>query len=251
MEDIHLFSLILICTLILSTKGFSPGCLADDHSEDELTISQYNATYSFDGTLTESYIYDLKADNTYQSLNRVFSIPVSKKPSEFTNISLISLSIPKGTHAYLKDYQGRIYISPPDITSYEIIQKKAHNNEAGALKPGYYRTGLTEVRYTWLLSPTIQRGDDADYLHITLATGHIPYSNISITIPADGINEIHAYPITMRINQTGDQYQITGSAAEDEPLGFELILKRGTGYSRAGRMEDLVSVNICDTIHRT
>ncbi len=56
---------------------------------------------------------------------------------------------------------------------------------------------------------------------------HIPYHNIKITIPAKNVEQVYAYPPFMGVQNNGDTYTITGSAAADENVAVELLTTVG------------------------
>ena len=109
MGEARQLAVVLIAAIIISIVGFLFGLIFINLYEGDLVISGYEAHYSFDGTLTESYLYDVKAAGTYRSLNRDWSVPVSYGRSDQTNIALITSTVPEGSFGYLKDYTREQY----------------------------------------------------------------------------------------------------------------------------------------------
>ena len=190
----------------------------------ELSVSSYDAVFSWDGTLSESYIYKVHVNNQFRSLNRIFEVPVYSDAASGTYIRYISMQPPAGTTGYLKDMNGKVILTNQITDEVSVIKEKAGYNEAGAFKAGYYSHGVYPVSYTWDIIPPVERGTDADHLNIDLATTHIPYDSVTITIPSQGVLALYPHPADLSVRKTADSYTITGSAAEDIPLGFEVII---------------------------
>ena len=91
------------------------------------------------------------------------------------------------------------------------------------LPSGQYTAG-----YTYVVHPPIEYDATTTHLNFRFAgTTHIPYRHITITVPADGVTQIYAYPPTMTVEKSGDNYLITGSAAQDENVAVEMLTGPG------------------------
>ncbi|HWQ64368.1 MAG TPA: DUF2207 domain-containing protein, partial [Methanospirillum sp.] len=246
MGEVRQLAVVIITAIIIGIVGFWLGGFVSTLIQGDLVVSDYHSSWSYDGSLNESYQYVVKSDQTYRSLNRIFNVPVSYGISVAAPVSLISVTVPRGAYSYLKDYAGVVHMEGAGKTDQTLIQNHAQSNEAGAFDPGYYSAGTWPVAYSWVISPPIERGSDADHLNIDLATDHVAYQSVTITIPADRVKEVFPHPAGLKVTKSGDSFVITGSALSDIPLGFELVLDRGAGDQIRGKVSDLGSVKVLE-----
>ncbi|MDD1729572.1 MAG: DUF2207 domain-containing protein, partial [Methanospirillum sp.] len=249
MGEVRELVIVLTIAVILAFAGFWVSGVVSSLFEGDLVVSDYQVAWSYDGALQESYQYSVKVDDTYRSLNRFFQVPVSYGTSDSALVELIQSTPPQGAHTYLKDYSGAVHLDGGSAADKQLIQKNAKNNEAGAFKSDFYPTGTWPVIYSWIISPPIERGADADHLNIDLARDHVAYQSVTITIPADLVLKVYPHPAGMTVTKTGDSYIISGSAEGDVQVGFELVLDRGAGDAIHGRISDLGSVQIQDKVN--
>ncbi|HWQ67108.1 MAG TPA: DUF2207 domain-containing protein [Methanospirillum sp.] len=237
---------VLLVTLLISCIGILISSSIISLLEGDLVVDTMQAEYSFDGSLTETYQYQVRSDDTYRSLNRNFLAPVSMTPLSSPYVRFIGVTAPKGAVGYMKDYSGKVTMEGGTSESQALIRQRASNNEAGAFKQDYYQKGSWSVLYTWQISPPVERGIDADHLNIDIATSHIPYSSVRITFPADNVISVYPHPADLTVTREGERYILTGSAPADVPLGFELLLTRGAGDQIHGIITDLGSVSVIE-----
>ena len=68
--------LLLIITAGITLFGLFLFSFAQSVFIPDLKVSSYDASFSWDGSLTESYIYDISVSKQLRSLNRKFESPV-------------------------------------------------------------------------------------------------------------------------------------------------------------------------------
>ncbi len=161
--------LLLIITGIIAICGFFIFTLAQSLFIPDLMAGSYDASFSWDGTLQESYQYKVSTDSQYRSLNRKFDSSVYLDEHSGPYVRFISIQPPDGTVGYLKDANGHVTLQGGDAYTLSIISDRAGRNEAGAYNPEYYQSGTYQVSYTWDLIPWVERGSDSDHLnHLNL-----------------------------------------------------------------------------------
>ncbi|HOL41762.1 MAG TPA: DUF2207 domain-containing protein, partial [Methanospirillum sp.] len=215
---------LLLITAGISVCGFFLFSLAQSIWIPDLTVDSYEASFSWDGTLQESYTYHVHASDQFRSLNRKFNSPVYRNEHIGSYIRFLSIKSPPGTIGYIKEADGTVTLTGEDANVRAIITERAGRNEAGAFRPGYYQPGTYEVSYSWDIIPPVERGTDGDHVNIDLATTHIPYSSVRIQIPAIGVSALYPHPADLSVTKSGGSYVLTGTVAEDIPLGFEVLI---------------------------
>ena len=216
--------LLLLITAGISLFGFFLFSFAQSAFIPDLKVSSYEASFSWDGSLHESYIYDVSASHQFRSLNRNFENQVYDDVHFGTYIRFISMKTPDGTIGYMKNADGDVILTKEDGSIRKIITDRAGKNEAGAFKPGYFGSGSYQISYSWDIVPPVERGTDDDHLNIDLATSHVPYESVRIEFPSSGVHEVFPHPADLAVTRTDESYILTGSVAKDIPLGFELVI---------------------------
>ena len=220
-----LVGVLVIVTLALGVVAIyeSPRVTAQDKSGD--TVESYTVTLHSDGTLDETYVYNIVSRDT-RFLFRFWEEAVvpsgSGYPSNQSHIEVISISSPTWTTAYLKDDQGQVTIYAG--FNFPAIYDLAYIDEVGAFNPGYYEPGKYTVSYKYRLYFPVDSDGSNDHLNIMFAREHIPYSNVKIVLEdADKITAIYPHPPSLQITKSGSDYVITGSSAENELLEVEML----------------------------
>ncbi|MDD1646331.1 MAG: DUF2207 domain-containing protein, partial [Methanomicrobiales archaeon] len=192
-----------------------------------LVVDRYDAVLSPDGTLTETYIYHVKADQVYRMLYRSWEVPLSFGFLDEPSIEFVGMEQPPGTIGYVRDHAGRIWTSdqpsgqpsPGGGSALGDLQYLVQPNEVGFANPSYFPAGTYTVRYTFRLHPPIEYDPENSHLNLRLADAHVPYRAITLTVPDGGIEDIYSYPPFLSITRQEDSYVIMGSAGSDEVLG--------------------------------
>ncbi|NLW74995.1 MAG: DUF2207 domain-containing protein, partial [Methanomicrobiales archaeon] len=216
--------LLFLVTAGIAVCGFFLFSFAQSLFVPDLSVSSYEASFSWDGTLKESYVYSVHTDSQYRSLNRRLDAPVYTEDHSGSYYKYISLTPPSGSIGYVKDANGKVTLTGENNQAFSIITDRAGINEAGAFNPGYYSSGSFPVSYTWDIIPPVERGEDGDHLNINLASIHIPYESVRIEIPSQGVKTLYPHPADLVVTKTVDSYVMSGKIQEDIPLGFEVLI---------------------------
>ena len=190
-----------------------------------LSVDTYEADYALDGSLAERYVYNVEAPGTYRMLFRTFDDPLVFNATASPHIELVGVEPPDGVAGYARDASGavRLYGSAADPGTASFVAAQAELNEVGLVDTGYFSSGTYEGRYGFVVRPPVEY--DASFVHVNLKLAregqHVPYSFVRITLPADNVSEVFAYPPTLQQTREGDRIVITGSAAENENVAIE------------------------------
>ncbi len=116
-------------------------------------------------------------------------------------------------------------MATPRAASYRsTISQSAQNDEVGIYNPGSFAAGQYTVDYTYLLYPPIEYDTGVTHLNLKFAgQSHIPYHAVTITVPAEGVQQVFAYPPAMSTALSGNTYTFKGSAAADENIAVEML----------------------------
>ena len=67
--------------------------------------------------------------------------------------------------------------------------KSEYSNQIISIRETY------TVAYTYILHPPIEYDSTASHLNLKFAgSGHVPYQNIRITMPANNVEQVFVYP---------------------------------------------------------
>jgi uncharacterized membrane protein len=195
--------------------------------EGDLVIDSYEATFGTDGSLTETYVYDVRTTGEYRMLYRYWEDSLSLKEQQYPNIQFVSMDIPPGVTGYVKEFNGVVTLENSDSTDEKmIIVSLAERNEVGIYNPDYFISGQYTVLYSYLLHPPVEYDDSVAHLNIRLVDEHIPYRDLTIRYPSRYVREVYPHPATLNVERTEQEIIITGHLAGDEKLGIELILEK-------------------------
>ncbi len=95
-------------------------------------VESYNVSFSPEGYLTETYLYDVGISGRYSMLFRNWKAPLIAPDGEdldMPHLRVSNISCPEGAAAYVKDYAGRVWATDGSISS--VVREKAYDNEAG------------------------------------------------------------------------------------------------------------------------
>jgi len=197
--------------------------------DSEVLVEDYNAVLYLNGTLIEEFTYRLNQGG-YRFLYRNWEAPVSLQEHDSPFIQPVNIIGPSGTMCYIKDNAGEVTLfgeSDYSIFNKVDIQTEAYDNEVGCFKPDYYNVGSYRVKFIYKLHPPIEYDEEYSHLNLKLASEHVPYSNVRITLEdAELIDTVYPHPNTLNLLDNGDQIIITGSSPKDQLLEIELILDK-------------------------
>ena len=179
-EKRHLAILVVI-TFAISLAVVGLTSLIPPPIEGDLVIDEYEASFSENGSLVESYTYEVKNSGQYRMLFRYWEEELSLTNLDRPYIEFLNMTIPSGSIGYIKDNNGEVTLfgsSDPSIRW--TIQSLAFNNEVGIFDPGYFQAGTYSVEYSYTLHPTIEYDDQYAHLNIRLLDEHIPFRTLVI-----------------------------------------------------------------------
>ncbi|MBN2733929.1 MAG: DUF2207 domain-containing protein [Methanomicrobiaceae archaeon] len=196
----------------------------------DLVADSYEVVWYESGSLTESYVYDVRTSGEYRMLYRVWKAPlIYSGESEDLNspyIKLTGIKGPEGSFGYLKTNLGRSYLQESDDrAAYNLVSEKAYDNEVGIVNPGYFAAGKYTVVYEYLISPPVEYDNDAVHINLKFADEHIPYNNVKITLISDKITDVFSHPSSYEIQKEDDRVILTGHSPENEIIEAEFLMK--------------------------
>ena len=229
MGETRQIAVIVIIALVLGVIGLVIVSAILPLLQGDLAVSSYEATLYENGTLQEQYIYQVQYSGEYRMLYRSWEAPLVFAGSDQPYIQFVSIVPPAGSVGYAKDATSTVSITGSSDPSVENeIGLLADTSEVGIFNPAYYNAGTYTVQSTYVVHPPIEDDGTTAHLNFQFAgSDHIPYNDIRITVPADGVNQIYVYPPTLQAEKTGDTYTITGSAAANENIAVEMLAGAG------------------------
>src|SRR5512137_1112025 len=100
-------------TFLLGITGFYVTTLLPRLTQGDLSVSDYTATLYPNGSLIEEYTYSVKTSGEYRMLFRIWDASLSLDRLNTPQFILKDVQNPAGSIAYLKDYQGNVWVQPP------------------------------------------------------------------------------------------------------------------------------------------
>ena len=190
--------------------------------------TDYSATISADGTLTEHYTYIVKTSGTYQMLFRTWEVPLAGTALTQPSVEVIGMQVPPGTVGYYRDYQGQVTIYGTSTDQDRAtIRSLVQDNEIGFYDSGYFPAGTYSADYTFQIHPPIEY----DTQYPPTSTSHWLIST-SPTTPSrspsrrQGLEGLYPYPPFLSVGTAGGTTTLTGSAAANEIVGIEVVATR-------------------------
>jgi uncharacterized membrane protein len=214
MGDSKQLALVVIAGLLIGGIGIALVTIIPPFFEGDLSVRSYAATLYDNGTLTEQYTYDVKTSGEYHMLYRSWEEPLLFTTPTKSSVIMVSATPPPGTVAYARDDSGNMAVyGDASAASYKsTIGQSAQNNEVGIYNPGSFAAGQYTVAYTYVLYPPIEYDTGITHLNLKFAgQSHVPYHTMTITVPANGIQQVFAYPPSLNTALSGNTYIFTGA----------------------------------------
>ena len=208
----------------------------------DLVVDNYTVELSPDGTLIETYEYNVGTSGVYTMLYRYWDAPVTYQSSlEIPHFKVTNITSP--CISYVKNYHGKVKLIDSSVNDYEIYSK-SFNNEIGCYNPHYFNKGMYELKIEYKISPPVQYDGKYYHMNIKLADDHIPYKNVRIIIndPTNDLVKLYTHP-PMDIQKNKDKYIITGSSPSDNLIEFEIVSKN-IGYGVQSNTENILEKTI-------
>jgi WD40 repeat protein len=197
----------------------------------------YTASYLWDGTLEEKFLYRVTNSDKFTMLYRNFYDPLVIKSISDPHIKFINMNGPDGTISYIKDSSGTVSfpdgVHDADISKIESLSQK---NEVGIYKAGGFDPGIYPVVYNFKFYPPIEYDQSGVHVNIKLfnQNTHPSYERIKILVPEKSVREIYFRPSHLVVRKNNDMIVATGKLAKNEVLGFEVILEKDTLETLSG-----------------
>ena len=225
-----LFLILLACCSILIALPVAAITNEDALLSTSTTGDDYIASFSWDGKVNETFHYHVKSSDNFTMLYRNFNVPLVTKNIQDPHIEFLGIDAPEGTITYLKDNSGLVSfpngISDADIVS--NIKSKSFENEVGIYREQGFEPGTYPVVYNFRFYPPIQYDESVAHLNILLLQTHSAYNRIQIIVPEKSVRKIYFSPSHLTVTKNNNTITASGSLAENEDLGFEVILEKET-----------------------
>ncbi|CAG0996593.1 hypothetical protein METP3_03002 [Methanosarcinales archaeon] len=192
----------------------------------DLVVESYNVSFSPEGYLTETYLYDVRISGRYSMLFRVWKAPLIAPDGEDLDrphIKLSNISCPEGTTPYVKDTAGMVWSTDGSIR--RVVGEKAYDNEAGCYFSGMYREGVYTISASYWIYPPVECDDSICRLNLMLADEHIPYRKVKIVMPDTRIVKVFPHPPDFGVSKSSGRLVISGKSPENGLIDVEMLMK--------------------------
>jgi hypothetical protein len=234
-KTIFLLILLAFCSILIALPGAAVPNGGSLSSTSNL-VSDYTASFSWDGTLEETYEYHVADSDKYTMLYRTFNAPLETNYVPNPHVEFLGMVAPDGTVAYLKDNEGAVSfpLGISDANSIAIIQSKALKNEVGIYRASGFEPGTYPVVYNFKFYPPIEYDESAVHLNILLSQMSAAYDHVKIIVPEKSVRKIYFSPSQLTVTKKDNMIIASGSLAENDDLSFEVILEKDTLETLSG-----------------
>ncbi len=197
----------------------------------DIYVDSYSADLYLNGTLKETYIYNVNAASKYRMLYRSWTtLPLAVWNLSRPYVEPLQITPPLGTIPYFKEQSGKVTVTATDETSKKAtseIGSLAEANEAGCYMPQRFNPGSYAVSYLFKIHPPLEC--DSQYCHwnLALADKHLPYRQTTIAIHDPQGQIVQLFPHTAgtaTLKKVGNTWIMTGSSPKDGLLEVEMLL---------------------------
>ena len=223
---------LVVLTLLVGATGLFLITYVQSLLEGDVLVDQYNAVLYPNGTLVETYVYNVKSSGEYRMLYRSWEVPLVVGASDlgYPHVELLSAVGPDNTVAYAKDYRSSVWVEPRYNQSRSVISailSLAEDNEVGIYKPDRFEAGSYTVQYTFKLRPPVEYDSTYAHLNLKFANQHLKYRNATIVIEGtSNVVAVYPHPPSMTVTNRGDSINIQGTSPENSLLEVEMLLNK-------------------------
>jgi hypothetical protein len=219
--------------IVLAVFLLAAGCI-NDSTEAVRETGLQTEVQAPTATITRAYVTPLQDE--LRMLFRNFDAPLVFSATGSPHIELVGIQPLDGVIGYARDASGTVRLSDPaaDPETVSFVAGHAGLNEVGLVDTRFFSGGTYDAWYSFVIRPPVEYDASLVHVNLKLAGAHVPYSSIRITVPADRVHEVFAYPPTLQQTPEGDRIVITGRAGQDEQIAIELLLERSALDSVAG-----------------
>ncbi len=196
----------------------------------DVYVDDYKADLYLNGTLKESFIYNINEAGKYRMLYRSWTtLPVSLQNLSRPYVEPMDIIPPAGTIPYIKDQSGRVTITAEDETSQAAVSEinsLAELNEAGCYRPQWFDSGSYRIDYLFRIHPPLECDNEYCHWNLAFADKHLPYRQATVTIHDPENLIVQLFPhMPFDVKREGDAWIMTGSSPEDGLLEVEMLLR--------------------------
>ena len=198
-------------------------------------VESYSADVYLNGTLQETFLYNVRQSGKYRMLYRNWKTPLSTDRLNEPYVEPVRILAPPGAIPYTKDDRNGARILAPNGTYYpsriyelwpsgKRIMDVSSINEIGYyLMSSPFRTSL-DAGYHSVIHPAVLSDGNYSYLRLNLADIHLPYRHLAVTVhdPGGRISGLFTIP-KMDIEKEVTGWVISGSSPQDRPLQVNLL----------------------------
>ena len=253
-------AVFLIGILGLLVTGGLPGVEADHVlpsssviAGKDVYVDDYRADLYLNGTLKESFIYEITEADKYRMLYRTWTtLPVSMENPGRPYVEPQRIIPPSGSIPYVKDRLGNVTITSTDAASEawaSDINSLAELNEAGSFRPQRFSSGSYRIDYLFSLHPPLECDSEYSHWNLAFADKHLPYRQATITIHDHENLIVQLFPHMtgpFDVKKEGDSWIMTGVSPEDGLIEVEMLLR-----PEASRAIDGFPRQVADVKERT
>ncbi|AEA47777.1 DUF2207 family protein [Archaeoglobus veneficus] len=232
MSETRQLVILFLIVILFGAAGFFVAELVN-YSGD-LTVERYIVTLSPNGSLKETYVYDIGSSGKYTMLYRVWKVPLLPPAASGLNtpyVKVLDVECSFGTISYVKDFAGKVWILSGQSPAYakSWISRKAYLNEVGCYKPEMFTAGKYTVTYSYFINPPLECDEEICHLNLKLADEHVPYKRVEIVLndPYNQILRVFPHPPDFSVSKSDSGWVITGKSPRDGLIEVEILLKPG------------------------
>ncbi|MFA5398450.1 MAG: DUF2207 domain-containing protein, partial [Methanogenium sp.] len=225
MKEKYQLGIVVVLGLLLAGISIFFSFGSDLSFEPDLVVDTYTAVLQNDGTLTENYVYDVAYAGTYRMLFRTWDDPLAFEPWEYPHVELVRITPPAGMIGYAIDMNGNSFVTGEGAEKQRsLIKSLSDYNEVGVFRETRLPAGQYQAQYIVKLHPPLQYDDEVAHFNLKLASTHIPYRSVDITIPAEYIKDIWVRMDSYETVLEDGNYHITGTSGENALIEIEMLL---------------------------
>ncbi len=192
----------------------------------DLVVDRYEATIFPDGSLKETYVYDVGTPASYSMLFRVWKVPLlnpDESDLDRPYVKASAISCPDGGTPYVKNHAGVVWAR--DDSAKNQVRARAYENEAGCYLPGMYGKDKHTLAFDFMLYPPVECDEVLCHMNLMLAWEHVPYKDIEIILKEPGIRRVFPHPPDFRISERDGGWVINGKSPANQLIEIEMLME--------------------------
>src|SRR3990172_567610 len=133
----------------------------------DLVVERYVASFSPEGFLTETYLYNVGSSDRYSMLFRIWNDPLITPDGENLDrpyVKASNIGCPEGATPYVKDHAGKVWTT--DLSIKQVVEERAYENEAGCYFSGKYRAGEYTITTSYWVYPPVECDDALCHMNL-------------------------------------------------------------------------------------